>query len=676
MAFKSYSWSIGTTSFRVSQLNYKIERQLELLKQFWNNNPGLKWNEEINDSNIVGLDIQKDEKYPTQIKYYNYLKENEFLTGTAKLRDKDAREKLSGLAEIGLVDSNRNLTEIGTRIESLLHKERTKNNIFYIDDDSYDYLLQFLKLTINKPGFKIKPFIALIYMIEKLGYLSYDEFTYLLPLCKNKYDVIKMVENIKDNRMGFDIDEIIVTKIYEMDNYLRALEEFRKDYPVTEETMNIISMNRKSTSYNLPYVNVYNELVNLIFHLRHNTFEERKNSYKKLFDYVNNITGNSKKHWKNYLFMGYSIRNIDEKFDKKFRELDISIVKNIIDFKRVFFERMHIIKWKVNLKEYFDLNKRYFSLTDIIKFEDDKIELEMLPKYYFKHIIDDLLQEPIITDKEEYNKLLYSYIPIDKISDKYTTNIEKVIDTINNELNTHLSISNINNYLEDERLKEFNKLIDEKFDDNTLITLLNYIKTRNDNEVISYVTDNADVPTIFEYIIGIIWYKVSGRIGNILKFMNLSLDANLLPKTHAGGGMADIVYGYENTNSYPKHNLLIEATISESTGQRHMEMEPVSRHLGEDINKTSNEKDYALFIATNLEERVILDFRNMRTRFYPKTDGSYINGLKIIPIDSDILINIIKDKLNYNELYMMFDNAYNSIVPDPEWYNKEILEKL
>ena len=34
MAFKSYSWAIGTTSFRTSQLNYKIERQLQLLKNF------------------------------------------------------------------------------------------------------------------------------------------------------------------------------------------------------------------------------------------------------------------------------------------------------------------------------------------------------------------------------------------------------------------------------------------------------------------------------------------------------------------------------------------------------------------------------------------------------------------------------------------------------------------
>ena len=43
MAFKSYSWSIGTTSFRTSQLNYKIERQLQLLKEFWNINFDNEW---------------------------------------------------------------------------------------------------------------------------------------------------------------------------------------------------------------------------------------------------------------------------------------------------------------------------------------------------------------------------------------------------------------------------------------------------------------------------------------------------------------------------------------------------------------------------------------------------------------------------------------------------------
>ena len=509
-------------------------------------------------------------------------------------------------------------------------------------------------------------------MIEKLDYLSYDEFTYLLPLCKNKYDVIKMVNDIKYNREGLDLDTIITTRIYEMDNYIKAFEEFRKDYPVTEKIFEIIGMNRKSANYEHAYLPLYNELVNLVFHLRHNTFEERLDSYDNLFEYCKNLSGNAKSHWNSYLFMGYNPRNFDINFDIKFRELEISEVKNIIDFKRVFFEREHIIKWKVNLKEYFDLNKRYFSLTDILKFGEDKIELDLLPKFYFKDIIDELLNDELL-ENDKYYKLFHSDVAIDKISPKYNTDISFTVDKINKSLKTKLDINNINTYLQDKKIKQFNDLIDEKFSDNNLLKLLDLIKERKDSEISDYVTDNADVPTIFEYILGIAWYKISNKEGNILKYMNLSLDADLLPKTHAGGGMADIVYEYKE-NEYPKHNLLIEATLSSSTGQRHMEMEPVSRHLGEDISITNNESDYALFVAPYLEERIILDFRSLKSRYYPKANGDYINGLKIIPIDTDILKKIIKEKKNYKELYSFFDKVYKSNIPDPEWYEKEIAE--
>ena len=658
MAFKSYSWSIGTTSFRVSRLNYKIERQLQLLKKFWLDNPNDNWK---NNNEL-------------QSKYYYFMKDNGFLIGEAPRPDKDAREKTSGLVDIGVLTQDRKLTEVGNKIESLLGKERTKDNIFYIDEDSYYYLLQFLKLQINNDGLKVKPFIALLYMLEKLDYLTYDEFTYLLPLCKSKYDVIKMVNDIKYNRQGLDLDTIITTRIYDMDNYIRALEEFRKDYPVTEETFEMIGMNRKSASYEHAYLPVYNELVNLVFHLRHNSFDERLEAYNNLYNYCKNISGNAKSHWISYLFMNYNPRNFDEKFDEEFRKLEISEVKNIVDFKRVFFEREHIIKWKVNLKEYFDLNRRYFSLTDIIKFGEDKIELDLLPKYYFKEIIDDLLDEKLLED-EEYDKLFHSFIPIEEISSKYRTDIANVVNDINKDLNTNLTIDSINTYLEDEKIKQFNKLIDERFRDNDLLSILDLIKDRKDSEVSGLVSDNADVPTIFEYILGIAWYRISNKEGNILKFMNLSLDADLLPKTHAGGGMADIVYEYKE-NGYPKHNLLIEATLSESTGQRHMEMEPVSRHLGEDISATNNENDYALFVAPNLEERLILDFRNMKSRFYPKSNGEYINGLKIIPIDTDILKKFIIDQRKYSDLYSFFDTAYKSQIPDPEWFDKEILQKI
>ena len=173
----------------------------------------------------------------------------------------------------------------------------------------------------------------------------------------------------------------------------------------------------------------------------------------------------------------------------------------------------------------------------------------------------------------------------------------------------------------------------------------------------------------------IIWYKISDRKGNILDFMNLSLDANLLPKTHAGGGMADIVYKYEE-NTYPKHDLLIEATLSEKTGQRSMEMEPVSRHLGEHIKLTNNINDYVLFVAPALEERIVLDFRNRKTYYYPKGNQEYIHSLKIIPIDIDILKRLISNNIKYDYIYFWFDKAYNSDVIDPFWYKEEISNNI
>ncbi len=672
MAFKSYSWSIGTTSFRTSQLNYKIERQLQLLKEFWKQNISKNWFDSTNNNFYIKL--FKKETKPTQVEYYEYLKKNNFLTGEAKIRDKDAREKTSGLVDIGVLTADRRLTEVGEKIEGLLNKEVKKDNIFLISEDSYYYLLQFLKLQVTDGGLKIKPFIALIYMIEKLDYLTYDEFTYLLPLCKNKYDVKEMIKTIKANRLGIDTDTIIITKIYDMPNYLQAWQIFREDYPVTEKTFEKIGLNRKSRTYDRPYNNLYHILVDLVFHLKNENFISRLDKYNALYNACKKISGNTQKLWNDYLFLGYKPKQFNEEFDSKFKKISLSLQKNIIDFKRVFFEKLHVFKWKVNLKEYFDLNKRYFSLTDIIKFEEDKIELDLLAKYYFENIIDDLLEEELL-DQIEYMKLFHSLVPIEKISTKYHINMKNLVNNINTSLGTDLTIYNIKNYVESEKLKEFNKLIDSKFKTEDLISLLQQIKNREDESITEYVTDNATVPTIFEYVLAIAWYRISGKKGNILDYMNLSLDADLLPKTHAGGGMADILYKY-NESTYPKHDLILEATLSESTGQRKMELESVPRHLATNIIQTDNSFDYAIFVASNLEENVILGMRGVRNTYYPKGNGEYINDLKIIPIDIEILIKILVNNIKYEDIYKWFDRAYRSTISDPIWYQKEILEKI
>ena len=98
MAFQSYCWSLGTTSFRVQNLNYKIERQLQLLNVLWSDKSNIGWDE------------------ITQEKYYNIMHEAGLLIGEAQRKSKDARQKTSGLVEIGVIDKDRKITNIGNKI--------------------------------------------------------------------------------------------------------------------------------------------------------------------------------------------------------------------------------------------------------------------------------------------------------------------------------------------------------------------------------------------------------------------------------------------------------------------------------------------------------------------------------------------------------------------------------
>ena len=221
-------------------------------------------------------------------------------------------------------------------------------------------------------------------------------------------------------------------------------------------------------------------------------------------------------------------------------------------------------------------------------------------------------------------------------------------------------------------------MIDTRFTYEALLQLLNDFDNRNDDKLYERVTDNADAPTIFEYILGIIWYKVSDYKGRILDYMKLSLDANLLPITHAAGGEADIVYEYSATSDYPAHTLLLEATLADSSNQRRMEMEPVSRHLGNYILKTNNDNSYCVFATNDLNINVISDFRMRKTTPYydSQDDSHYIDGMKIIPIQTSDLRSIIKNRRKYSELYRKYELAYQKdfAVKPKDWYYQFVKE--
>ena len=184
--YKSYCWSIGTTSYRTKNFNRSIERQLQLMREFRlkPENAGRPWAE-----------LQKP--------YYYCLKENGFLKGNAGRPQKDAREKVSGLACIGLLDENRNVTKPGMMlINAVKNGDFRADNILELPKDSYIYLKQLLKTSVNVGGYTVRPFIVFLYLESKLKYLTYDEFTYLLPLCTDINSTDEIIGGILKARRG------------------------------------------------------------------------------------------------------------------------------------------------------------------------------------------------------------------------------------------------------------------------------------------------------------------------------------------------------------------------------------------------------------------------------------------------------------------------------------------
>jgi len=651
--YKSFCWSFGTTSFRTKNFNKTIEEQLALLNEFWrlteNQNSQWSGNNEL------------------QSRYYDFMHLKGFVEGDAGNKPKDAREKTSGLVDIGLIDGGRKLTEVGLVLLNISSSnDFSTDNFFQIPKDSYIYLKQLLKTYNNVNGEIVRPFIILLYVLSRVGYLTLDEYTYLLPLCTNSINTAQIVRDIELSRIDdrLTIDDIIITRLMDMGNYRTALYMFQQN-EVNENLLCEIGLNRKSRNYDKVYLPLYNHLYSVYVN---NDIEALPLAYTATRDVKIG------KWWRNYLFNTTSETVISRTPNACKMDTLFDSVANENEFKEAFFKIMHLFKAKATLSDYLDLNRRYIKTTDIVLFEDNNVKLDIVPKHFFNSVADELY-----ADAYKETVMLFVDCSLDEISDCLVVDAPAVIDGVNAELGTNVStIDEARVVLEDNRYARLQHLIDSKFTDENILTLLHYFEHRNDTEIRNMVTDNADVPTIFEYVLGILWYKTSERQGKLLDYLKLSLDADLLPKTHASGGEADIVYEYAETEHYPAHTLLLEATLADSTNQRRMEMEPVSRHLGNHLIRTGNSESYCVFATNFLNINVIADFRGRKYMpYYDSQDHTKsVTGMKIIPLQTSELKKIVINQRKYKELYPVFEQAFNSTLPPHEWYEASICNSL
>lgn len=661
--FQTYSWVYGTTSFRVSELKYKIEKQLFLIEDLRSMYPKTNWK-----------DIQED--------YFDLLEEAELSKNTAKDMKKDARQKTSSLKDLGLITSDRKITPIGKVIQlSTIERDNIKfDNIFSLRDDSYLYFKQFLKIEFSKNSdssynsFAINPFLALIYSIVKLGSISNDFFNILLPIQKNFEEVKNLVDTHSKN---IDINQVLLNKINSMENYQNALSYFIEN-PKNETTFKTVFLNMKGGKFDLPYKGLY-DILNSYSANEENEIKLTK--LKKCVNYISQKLPNSllKNPYYKILF-DIEKKPINSNYNEDMiNQFENSFLYTYTDiFDKNFFYLVHLVKWLTNLeKEYADNNKRFLSLTDVIIFDENNITLNPIIKVYFEDIIDDLIADYSVIEKNDYTDKLHNNLNLNEINpilDKdlkvYAEQLQNIFPNLNLDLNIQEQIFK---FSKDDKTNRFNSLINKYFDNESLIELLEHITVRDDKKILDYknIDWDTNIPTIFEYLIGIAWYSITNRQADITDFLNMSLDSNLLPLRFAGGGQSDIVC------KYPSQDILIEVTLSNDENQRRMELEPVSRHLGRYLLKGNNA--YAIFIAPYLDPNVLVGFRSYKNlNYYNKSDTSkFVNDLKIIPLSIQDIIYILKSNLGYEYLETFFNTIYQDEENDGyKWYTNKLSPKL
>ena len=608
----------GNTSLRVKNLLYNFETQLILFEELFNNaDEKDKWS---SNSDL-------------QIKYLELLEQHNLLESknkTADLGTKDARVKSAPLEDYNLINRRQKcITQQGYELLNLIKTQSHRINNEFLQIDLIS--LFFLKATLNfnHDSYLLAKYLEVFRYFN--GQLSIENFR-LLPLINNFRNTQDFIEAIQNNALMSSV-------LHNTPHYLE-LEYFLNDlYNDTLKTEYFKTAKGEKTAREivkvlqdifLPFIKTGN------VEFFHNLFTSHVYSSFKIL-YLPYLTKKSKREEKINELIAFCDGTLEE-FGKRF-------------FRFIFESRI-----QANLNDYLDLNRRYLNLTGIFEFHKDRVDLNIIFSTILKHSnyqeilkqiaqsnVSQSLLDELFDDKEM--KQYFRELGITRLQD----------------------IKSYKQYRDKEKLQE---LLQTRFTREHIIEILGLFSDRNnDSKIHEKTTTEATIPTIFEYIIAIAWcYIDENKIERILE-AGLSLDSQLLPKSHAVGGNADFVYSYYN------HSLMIEVTLTEKTNQRRAEMESVSRHLGNlllSLNSAMREKTYGIFIAPYLDKNVINDFRS-RIHCYFENDTAYIKGMKILPLSTEDIIRILKSHVNYKDIFSKFQEILSSKeLWGNQWYQTHV----
>ncbi|MEA4875659.1 AlwI family type II restriction endonuclease [Anaerorhabdus sp.] len=587
-----------------------------------------------------------------------------------------ARHYTSNLVKIGFVDNSRKITPIGKSfVEGIPLKRGSFEALLPIDDTNLIFLRQLLKLRVyNK-----------------------SETRYYSPMKLCMY-ILTQNEKVKLHDLRYAISMIhpshyIDPKILAQGINLRNIEEFEKDYiqynpennsnlselelPMDFSSFKNIFKNRKSVDSIDSYYRFYSVLV---------TFLQNQSSDKlgELFSVYAEEKDKIQKAFSFGLDTFFFDKDQPYDVDLFFENNNSSPFLNLESLNVNLYEQFSISKRHDSIKEYSDTLMRLLSVTGIISMKNGVATLKYRDLwcafYEDSRLSETIFMDSTPSDYKDYennpDSPFLNHITVEEISELEDIEVLNVVSFAKDQFNVQTP-EQVKSILVSKVNDEFIEFINNNYQRETVVQLLDLFSDRNnDTEIQNRMNSSASVPTLFEYIVGLAWYHISDNKYDVFSSFNLTMNADFIPETHAGGGDGDIIARYEDKV------VMLEATLMNKRAQKRGEWEPVLRHA---TNLTISEypKDvWTLFIADELDDNTINIWRAianvpLKSSREVIDGGDYVQNVTVMPLKnaeiSTILINDVSEELLLSSIKESYSKVNNDF--DLDW-RKKVLDNI
>ncbi len=580
-----------------------------------------------------------------------------------------ARHYTSTLVKLGFTDDNREISPVGALLLDLKKLKKDELEVMLpIDGVNVVYLRQLLKLRLfdSEEDRYYSPFNLAIFALLKRHRLSENEFFELVQGLNPYSDP----DDIEDYVLNYHEGEIVA------DMRIDIPSEISISTKLSEDVFRTHFKNGKSRSAVDVYWKYYELIIEYILKKDPQSIDKLMTYYEENKQMLNKAFGCGQK-----IFVQKNGERPDPAtFQKQYKRMFDSNINSYL------FRQYSLSKKFDQIREYSDTTKRIFKATGIISFDNGFVELAyrelcacIFEEDRIKERIAGSISEELHSHYDcygEYEEGINSYYcdvtSISEIFEIYDDETKAVEENIKKEF-PGVEINDIPVVVANRRKQEFADFIDKSYPADKVKDLLSKFGDRsNDKEIKETVCQDATVPTIYEYIVGIAWYYFSGKRIDILGSYNLTLSANFEPLIHAGGGQGDIVI-YE-----PNKVVMLEATLMNASSQKRGEWEPVLRHsinlkVDEETANTGREVT-SFFIADSFDYNTINIWKAVAAVPLQSSidKNKFTDNVVIMPINNEELATLMDKDHEYDEIISKVHKIFevDKISFDIDWRSK------